>query len=329
MRIEAPNLQEAFAKAAQELNCSVTELEIKVLQHPRSGILGLFKKPAIIEANVENTQKFEKHKKQENKKKEQSSHHNTDSQNKDNAQEHKPKKNRQKKKDHKQPASTETGDFDNFFKDESESLSIDETPKSIAQPPKESSEIKQAPAKARHKQRAILDNSIIDTFNKIDKNDETKPALNSQLLNEIKQKLEILFGVSDFEVDSIEVLAYNDETIEVRLDGADAALLIGKEGHRYKALSYILFNWINLKYGYALRLEIAQFLKTQEESTKQYVSYLSQKVHENGRVQSRPLDGVLLKITLDSLRAEFTNKYVGVKNTPEGKCVVVNDFHRK
>lgn len=125
------------------------------------------------------------------------------------------------------------------------------------------------------------------------------------------------------------MFAYDDETIQICLDGADAALLIGKEGHRYKALSYILFNWINLKYNYALRLEIAQFLKAQEESARQYAVVLAQKVDENGRVQSRPIDGVGLKIILDELRATFPNKYVGVKNTQEGKCVVVNEFYRK
>ena len=50
MRIEAANLQEAFQKAAQELNCSVTELDIKILQNPSAGFLGFFKKTAIIEA---------------------------------------------------------------------------------------------------------------------------------------------------------------------------------------------------------------------------------------------------------------------------------------
>ena len=48
MRIEAANLQEAFQKAAQELNCSVTELDIKILQNPSAGFLGFFKKTAII-----------------------------------------------------------------------------------------------------------------------------------------------------------------------------------------------------------------------------------------------------------------------------------------
>ena len=42
MRIEAENLQEAFQKAASELKCSVTELDIKVIQHPSGGIFGFF-----------------------------------------------------------------------------------------------------------------------------------------------------------------------------------------------------------------------------------------------------------------------------------------------
>ena len=54
MKIEANTLQEAFQKAAEQLNCSVTELDIKVLQHPSGGIFGFFKKTAIIEANLEN-----------------------------------------------------------------------------------------------------------------------------------------------------------------------------------------------------------------------------------------------------------------------------------
>ena len=57
MRIEAENLQEAFKKAAEELNCSVTELDIKIFQNPSSGFLGFFKKTAIIEAVKEGAHK--------------------------------------------------------------------------------------------------------------------------------------------------------------------------------------------------------------------------------------------------------------------------------
>ena len=54
MRIEAPTLQEAFQKAAQELGCSVTKIDVeRIIQHPSGGIFGLFKKNAIIEVVVE------------------------------------------------------------------------------------------------------------------------------------------------------------------------------------------------------------------------------------------------------------------------------------
>ncbi len=44
IRIEAETLEEAYSKAAQDLNCSVTELEIEVLQYPSKGFLGFFQK---------------------------------------------------------------------------------------------------------------------------------------------------------------------------------------------------------------------------------------------------------------------------------------------
>ncbi|WP_298042769.1 Jag N-terminal domain-containing protein, partial [uncultured Campylobacter sp.] len=50
MIIEAENLKDAYNKAAAELGCSVTQLNVRVLQHPSGGFLGFFKKNAIIEA---------------------------------------------------------------------------------------------------------------------------------------------------------------------------------------------------------------------------------------------------------------------------------------
>ncbi len=49
MRIEAKNLEEAYSIASSKLNCSITDLDIEVIQYPSKGILGLFSKPAIIE----------------------------------------------------------------------------------------------------------------------------------------------------------------------------------------------------------------------------------------------------------------------------------------
>ena len=53
MKVEAENLENAYKKAAEKLNCSVTELDIKVIQYPNKGVLGLFKKNAIIDVKVE------------------------------------------------------------------------------------------------------------------------------------------------------------------------------------------------------------------------------------------------------------------------------------
>jgi len=51
IKIESANLQDAYEKAALHYSCSVTELQVEVLQHPNSGFLGFFKKSAIIVAS--------------------------------------------------------------------------------------------------------------------------------------------------------------------------------------------------------------------------------------------------------------------------------------
>ena len=118
--------------------------------------------------------------------------------------------------------------------------------------------------------------------------------------------------------------------IQLEFNGADAALLIGKEGYRYKAFSYLLYNWISLKYGFNIRLEIAEFLKNQEEMIKKYLAPLVEKIKDTGRGQTKNLDGVLVKIALEELRKEFPNKYVGIKTNREGgKYIVVNEFNNR
>ena len=53
MIIEAENLKDAYNRAANTLGCSVTQLNVRVLQHPSGGFLGFFKKNAVIEAVLE------------------------------------------------------------------------------------------------------------------------------------------------------------------------------------------------------------------------------------------------------------------------------------
>ena len=374
MRIEAENLQEAFKKAAEELNCSVTELDIKILQNPSAGFLGFFKKTAIIEAVKEGAHKEAKkapqaarkenvnEKKRESKKKESSVEEQVCQDDKDKKKNHKNRHEHHKSQTIKQNE-TSAADEPKFTE-------------SHAEPQVNESHKKERPKKESGKN--ILDHSIIDTFNKNDfyEGDEkigssenfdspasggetnlTQSAPNltkkekqdsradrglaqkqkeqkqkadiDKALPEIKQGVEKLFGGNFFTIDKIDVRKFDDDTVIIELDGEDAALLIGKEGYRYKAISYLLYNWIGSKYGLSVRLEIAQFLQNQETAIEQYLKSVIERVEETGKAKTKHLDGVLVKIALEKLREKFPDKYVGVKSNSDGQYVVVNDFIKK
>ena len=237
VKIEAPTLEEAYNKASEEFNRSVTELDIKVLQPPSKGILGIGKKNAIILVTCHT----------------------------------------------------------------------------------EEDETKPAPKLEKSREQ----NEIFDNFYKEKSNLEDIAA-------DVEFELKRLFSQLCYELDKIEVKPYNENTLLIEFDGKDAALLIGKEGYRYKALSYMLFNWLNSKYGVQIRLEIAQFLKTQEESVKNYLKPFIEKVKKEGRGQTKPLDGVLIQIALKELREVFPNKYVAIKENRYGeKYILINDFRNK
>ena len=374
MRIEAENLQEAFKKAAEELNCSVTELDIKILQNPSAGFLGFFKKTAIIEAVKEGAHKEAKkapqaarkenvnEKKREFKKKESLGEEQGCQDDKDKKKNHKNRHEHHKSQAVKQNE-TSAADEPKFTEPHAE-LQVNE-PHKKERPKKESG-------------KNILDHSIIDTFNKNDfyegedkagssekfdspasggetnltqsapnltkkekqdsradrglaqKQKEQKPKADiDKALPEIKQGVERLFGGNFFTIDKIDVRKFDDDTVIVELDGEDAALLIGKEGYRYKAISYLLYNWIGSKYGLSVRLEIAQFLQNQEAAIEQYLKSVIERVEETGKAKTKHLDGVLVKIALEKLREKFPDKYVGVKSNSDGQYVVVNDFIKK
>ena len=380
MRIEAENLQEAFQKAAQELNCSVTELDIKILQNPSAGFLGFFKKTAIIEVVKEGAHKEAKKAPQaarENAHKENGGEKKKEFKKKENSGEEQNHRS-EKKKNHK----------NRHEHHKSQTIKQNET--SVADEPKveeaQSQKEPQAKEKEQHKKeqpkkdssKNILDHSIIDTFNKNDfyegdektaagenlglqasigdvnltqavpnlakkekqdsradraqaqkQKDQKLKADIDKVLPEIKQGVEKLFGGNFFTINKIDVRKFDDETVIVELDGEDAALLIGKEGYRYKAISYLLYNWISSKYGLAVRLEIAQFLQNQEAAIDQYLKGIIERVEETGKAKTKSLDGVLVKIALEKLREKFPDKYVSVKSNSDGQFVVVNDFIKK
>lgn len=151
----------------------------------------------------------------------------------------------------------------------------------------------------------------------------------ASIISEVEVQINQLFESTCFSIDAIEVSAYDNETLLIEFKGDDAALLIGKEGYRYKALSYMLFNWLNSKYGLQLRLEIAEFLKNQEESINRYLISVCENIDRDGRAQTKILDGVLVQIALKELRNRYPDKYVAIRTTRDGlKFIIINDYNR-
>lgn len=153
---------------------------------------------------------------------------------------------------------------------------------------------------------------------------------NGDKLHEIKQELKDLFSHLPYKINKVEVSLYEPGVLLIDIDGEDSALLIGEKGYRYKALSYLLFNWIHPAYGYSIRLEISTFLQNQEKVMDTQLQSTIMTVHEVGKGQMKAPDGVLTYIALKKLRKAFPNKYVSIKtNLNDEKYIVINDFNNE
>ena len=204
MRVEAKTLEEAYEKAADILNCSVSDLKAEIIQYPSKGFFGFFSRPAIIEVE--------------------------------------------------------------------EQLNI------------------------------------------------------NKVSEKIKKDLQNLFSKSCYNVEVKEVFPIDDESIFIHIDGEDAPLLIGKEGFRYNALNYMLYNYIHQKYGFKVKLEIAEFLKTQKERLNEYLNFfIEEKIKKQGYGRTKPLDGILAFLALEILREKLPDRYVALKERNGEKYVIVGD----
>ncbi|WP_131159332.1 Jag N-terminal domain-containing protein [Helicobacter pylori] len=153
---------------------------------------------------------------------------------------------------------------------------------------------------------------------------------NGDKLHEIKQELKDLFSHLPYKINKVEVSLYEPGVLLINIDGEDSALLIGEKGYRYKALSYLLFNWIHPTYGYSIHLEISTFLQNQEKVMEAQLQSTIMTVHEVGKGQMKAPDGVLTYIALKKLRKAFPNKYVSIKtNLNDEKYIVINDFNNE
>jgi spoIIIJ-associated protein len=292
IKVESVTLEDAYTDAASKLECSVTELTIEVVQYPSKGVLGLFKKNAIIVAMKSTPSQVQETKEtkeiieeKENKKEEKH-------------QENKPLHPKQKKE----------------YKPKTHTILND----------------------------TIMPTSFVSTQDEDDEEEHYEPVYAddfyeedqhiseaiSEVATEVKKDINELFKRICFDIEPIDVSVYDDKTLLIEFKGEDAALLIGKEGYRYKALSYMLFNWINTKYQVGLRLEIAEFLKNQEEAVSRYLENVRENVDRDGRAQTKILDGVLVQIALRELREIYPDKYVAIRSTRDGlKYIIINDYH--
>jgi len=234
--ISAKTLEEAYKKASKELGVSIVELDIDIIQNHSNGFLGMFAKPAIIQASLKGERK--------------------------------------------------------------------------------------------NKKSTTSDSFTKKTTKKVEKIKEESSKEYTKIKYEIKEGINNLLDASCFNVDLVE-LRVNDEEVYIKIDGDDVALMIGKEGYRYKALSYILHNWIKIKYNLNISLEIAEFLKNQEDMIQKYLVGIKEKIDTNGKAQTKPLDGILVKIALAELREIYPEKYVAIRTLRDGrKIVIVNEFKK-
>lgn len=321
-RIEADTLQEAYSKAARELSCSVVDLEINIIQNGSGGFLGMFKKSAIIEVARKGSRVRE-----EREKKETPTPHKhdeveksvvpTEEKRNDRSRRNKNRRNKNKNRD---VIKTDELSERKSEPQEVKKVEVKEVTPQKNEPKKETPAPKPMVKEMKH--------TLVQT--PIDQNFHQEKRDINEVVNEVSVQVKNLFKYSCFTLDAPTVSKYNEDTILIEFSGEDAALLIGKEGYRYKALSYLLYNWINIKYALNIRLEIAEFLKNQEEMIQKYLLPVMERIRNSGRGQTKILDGVLIKIALEALRAEFPEKYVGIKSGKEGgKFIVVNDFNRK
>ncbi|MDA3046283.1 Jag N-terminal domain-containing protein [Campylobacter sp. VBCF_06 NA8] len=243
MKIEAINLTQAYQKAADEFGCSITELNIRVIQQPSSGFLGFFKKNAIIEV----VKKGEKFPQSENLS--------------------------QKPNDEKKPQNSQ-------------------------------------------KTRSANSHKV--------RKEKPKAAINDEICKDIEQKITNLIAQSGFNLSVCEVKIHDENSVYIKIDGDDSALLIGKEGHRYKAFSYMIYNWISMKYNLSVVFEVAEFLQNQSKHIDSYVGAL--KANANGsKIVTKPFDGAFVKIASDKIKESFPDRTIGIKSTRNGKIIIIDE----
>jgi len=292
-KIEASTLEEAYDIACREFDCSITELRYEIVQYPSGGIFGLFGKKAIIVADApERVEGVGEEKSRPEVRME------------------------EEKSEKTQESRTPHGESERAqSRDERDEVSGSERGYGERESRRDMGE----------SDRVVMESFFCEDGDEESTKDSSEER--DEVAQEIERELRRLIDSSCFDIDTVEVDVENG-TAYIFIDGEDAALLIGREGYRYNALSYLLFNWIHARYGLYIKLEIAQFLSSQQEMISNYIKPVIEHVESEGWGRTRPLDGILVQIALEQLRERFPDKYVAIKKSrSDGKrYVVINDF---
>lgn len=347
-KIEADSLDEALTLAAQALGCAVVHLNYEVIQYPKAGFMGIGKKRAIIcaqnNANFENKQEAKEETKAYKEQKETPPPIRETKEEKPTPKpyykENKPhieakvEPKREYQKEHQAPQSQsyaapktyqEKPQRDYFSNDAPQPTHL-KTPSphstntshysNYSNPTKYSKDYHSDSVQPTQKPRTKPSH--------LNRKKEELALIAKKVQNELRE----MFDSLPFSIDTIIVEPLEDQSLYIELQGEDSALLIGKEGYRYKAISYLLFNWVHTQYELPIRLEIAEFLRNQEEMIAHYLEPVIESVNTLGYAQTKPLDGVLAYIALRQLREIFPNKYVSFRQTNDGeRFVIINEFH--
>jgi len=337
LKIEAPTLEEAYEAAAKKLRCSVTALDIEIVQQPNKGVFGFMKKNAIIIAAKKHATKKAPEPEYEEEiyedEEEDEAYDFTQE-----IEEYQRKKAKPKTKKVKEQPKRQSTPKVTPKKAEPKKVQRTKAKKSILIEEDEVVEVKQTPKRRETKKteqkkhfHKKAHKPVVETFVEEQEEFHEEEEISRDIETiaaEIEEQVNELFDLSCFEIDYIEVTPYDENTVLVNFQGEDAALLIGKEGYRYKAISYMIFNWINAEYGVQLVLEIAEFLKNQEEAIDAYLVEVYDTIENEGRAQTKILDGVLIQIALQKLRETYPEKYIVVRSTRDGlKYIIINDYY--
>lgn len=166
----------------------------------------------------------------------------------------------------------------------------------------------------------------------------SKSNLNSQKASNADLKLvesEVKAGVKellevckyDAEVKSVEC---KEDKVFVVIDGAHAALLIGRDGRRFEAIFTLLQNWFMLKFSLNAQLEIANFYTSKKEANQAYIQELVATLKTTPKLRTKFFeDETSLRIVLEALREAYPHKYIAAQNDHNGRCIYIKDFKNK